>query len=704
MNRWPVHKAHFWETAPFFRLLLPLVFGIWGYYHTPLHLVPTGYPAIVALVSVVALLIVVVSKRSNPITSILTYLVFISVGMALSGFNDVCTNKDWFGNSIDESKTYVARITAIPSEKEKSWKIPVEIVDAVGEEGVRQVTGRAFVYLQKSEVPMLLHKYDTILLPGNWQPITDAGNPFEFSYSTYCAVNNIFHYQWCYDDEVRLFGACNPESLPATDRVNLWCMRQLHRYLHGHQAMGLLQAMLLGDEVNLDKEMRQSYAKTGIVHIIAISGGNVAMLFVVILCLLRWLKHKKYAWVKYLVAIPFVWFYVIMAGEQPSAVRAAVMFSILAGGYLLSKSHNSLNQLFATAFLLLVARPAWLFSLGFQLSFVAVLSIIVFYRPVDNLLTGYWRSCLSGATQSKLKTLLYRAVSGLWSVVAMSIAAEILIAPIVIYYFHSFPVMFIVANVAAYLFMGVILLAGILLVATSGVPVIAGGIASVTIWMVDRFGEIVVALQNIGPPSLDRLRLTTFELMITYVVIAGLGVLLLRKRKAGLAVSMSAACLLLCSFCVDEWVRLHRHVLVVYNAANVSHVELIKGRSYAVLHTDTSFQSNIAYATQPAHIGWGVSPQVQLPAQRDVVSIGGKELLLLNSDSTAIPRQHYDIVVLNYPAINDLDSVLVIANPELVVAGSCYNRQELMQVATACKKAGVSMYPVSDSGAFVLSD
>ena len=362
------------------------------------------------------------------------------------------------------------RITSTPVEKERTWKIPVNVLSTIDSGSVWAVSGKAFVYVYKSGYPLRLHKGDSIIVPGNWQPIRAAGNPFEFDYARYCRRNGILQQQFCSRAEIRTYGINNPASTSFTERTHDWCMAQLDKYIPDKKARGLIQAMLLGDEVNLDEDLRDAYAATGIIHIIAISGGNVAIFFIVISFLLRWLKHKKHLWVKYLIALPLVWFYVVMAGSSPSAIRAAVMFSLLALGILMQKNNNSLNQLFATAFVLLCAEPMWLFAIGFQLSFVAVLSIILFYGPIYR-----WVSPKNFLTKT------------LWGTVAASLSAEILIAPVVIYYFHNFPAMFLVANVAAYVFMSVVLVLGICVVALSGLAVVASFLGTCIIKLVAVF-------------------------------------------------------------------------------------------------------------------------------------------------------------------------------------------------------------------------
>ena len=295
------------------------------------------------------------------------------------------------------------------------------------------------------------------------------------------------------------------------------------------------------------------------------------------------------------------------------------------------KNNNSLNQLLATAFVLLCAQPEWLFSLGFQLSFVAVLSLILFYKWVYK-----WIS-----PANKIAALL-------WSVVAASIAAELLVAPLVIYYFHMFPLLFIVANVAAYLFMSLVLVLGIAIIALSFIPAVAQFIGACTVWIVTFFDKIVVWLQGFNPASFHFIMLQDVELLLVYVIITGAVLFLIKRQKAALFMSLAGACLLLTSFCNDEWISLHQHRLVIYNTTRASHIELVNGKTYTVLNTEIANHKKIAYTVKPAHTNWGAW-QESNDTHSEVIDINGKTVLLLNREITNVPPFPVNYLFINYP-------------------------------------------------------
>jgi competence protein ComEC len=692
MKRWPLHKAYFWETAPFFRILLPFAAGIFFY---DFALMPGMYALVAVAVSFSLFSAIVYSKKNKGpfmiIIFLLLHIFMCAGGYAVSYYSDIRNDTAWFGRNINSKTSYLARITDEPAEKENSWKIPVTIVNTVDNGKATAVKGSAFMYLYKDYLPMMLHKGDSIWVPGDWEPIKNAGNPFEFDYATYCRRNNIVCQQFCSSTDIRLCSANDPDHTPLIERAHQFCLQQLDKYLPDPKTKGLIQAMLLGDEVNLDEDLRQSYSETGIIHIIAISGGNVAIFFFVISVLLWWLKDRRHLWVKYAIALPLVWFYVVMAGAPPSAVRAALMFSLLAFSVILEKNNNSLNQLFATAFVLLCAQPMWLFSVGFQLSFVAVLSLILFYTPVYK-----WLSPVNKPARL------------LWGAVAASIAAEVLVAPLVIYYFHTFPLLFIIANVAAYLFMGIVLILGISIIALSFIPALAKAIGLCTIWLVTVFDKIVSWLQGCNPVSFRFLMLTGLELVLAYIFISGFILFLMKKKKPALFIGLGAFCLLLLSFCKDEWDTLHQQRLVVYNTGKTNHIELIKGDKYAVIYTDTARQKKTAYAVKPAHINWRAWKEEQVAAN-EIFDVNGKTVLVLNEPIETDNPFHVDYVIINHNRVPDPlqshypEKLQRIFSPDAIVIGNNYSRDRQSDFIHYCMNCGITVHSIGFEGAFVLN-
>lgn len=686
MKRWPLNKAYSWETAPFMRLLPPLVAGIVLY---------NGYIAEyitwVVAAAILSFIVFVVGSFIRRQLANTPAITFISLQLSLlftawlsCYYYDARNDSNWIGRSVDNADGYVVRLSHSPAEKEKTWKLDVDVTHVVDNEQVVAATGKAFIYVSKYEAPAL-NEGDVLIVPAKWQRITNRGNPFEFDYASYCARNNIYYQQFVSGGDIAIHKYADEESLSWIRRIHHWCIRQLEWHVTDRATLGLLKAMLFNDRDMLDGELSDAYAQTGIVHIIAISGGHITIFFVLVAFLLGWIRHKKYKWIKYIAAIPLIWLYVVVAGAPPSAVRAATMFSILGVGFALQKTPNGISQLLAAAFLLLITNPMWLYDIGFQLSFVAVLSIMLFYRPVYK-----WWSPVNK---------IGRAI---WSAIAVSIAAEILVAPLVIYYFHLFPLQFIVANVLAYIFMGVILVLGMVLIMVSSVYPAAHFIAEVTTVLSGWFNKLVYGLQHLNFDALHRLTLTQLQLVLVYIVIASIAIFTLKKNKTALFASGIALVLFITSSCYVCMQMLKQEKLIVYNISKDNRVELITGTKATILAgKDSVNEATLKFVLEPAHINLHLDDVRKAEKDYNLVQVAGRSVFILSKQirDTVID---VDVVILNGKQ-TDVAEIKKVFEPELLVIPAKLSRIKAETMTQEAVQLGIRVHDINKDGAYILS-
>ncbi|RYF91915.1 MAG: ComEC family competence protein [Chitinophagaceae bacterium] len=686
MKRWPLKDTFFWESAPFFRLLLPLIVGVafYGHINVPVN----GILTIGLSTAGIYIATGLVKTRGVVIQCLYLLslqLLFICAGWLLSYANDDTQQSAFFGKHLSEHKYFEAIVTETPAEKPRTYKVTVEIVGIVDSNGSQPASGKGLVYVYKNEDSFSLKRGDTVLLTDAWQPIKNAGNPYEFDYAQYAARNNIHYQQFIPIEKIKLIGRSGKINI--IDRVHNACMVQLAKYLPDRKTLGLMQAMLIGDEVNLDNDTRQSYSETGIVHIIAISGSHITFFFVLISFCLGWIRNKKYHWLKYLLALPLIWFYVLMAGAAPSAVRAAVMFSLLAIGFALQKQPNSLNQLFATAFILLCIEPMWLYSIGFQLSFLAVLSLVLFYRHIYNWLP----------TSNKI-------VKAIWSAIAASLAAELLVAPLVVYYFHLFPLWFIVANLAAWLFMGMVLVAGILVIVCSAFPLLAKFLGSITILLVTWFNKLVVFFQTYNPRSFSFLNVSNYELLLIYFIITTFAVFLLKKQRVLQFISIAGLIALFVLLGFNWHKASQQKRIVVYNIGYKTYIELIEGKYHIPLTNDTLAQSQYNYCVKPAHIQWHAWKQKPRFQHSNYYKIGNASITIAESSPIDSAFTNVTYLVITHPYQRDeLKAIQDAYHPQKLIISSNLSRRQTATWINACKQAEMPVHAVANGGAFILS-
>jgi competence protein ComEC len=682
MKQWPLQKAYVWEQAPFLRLLLPLIAGILCYraFFYQLHL----NSLLTILVALLVLYIVSVklfpSKTFISFISAQLFLFFTAVISCHLG--DITQGSEWIGHNDNATSTDLVIVKNEPEEKEKTYKLNVEVLARQEREEWENVKGNALLYVYKNEYNKEWHVGDTLLVPSTWQSIKNAGNPFEFDYALYTSRKNIYHQQFIGANKIKLYGkAAGKDWITET---HLWCMQQLHQHFKDPATLGIMQAMLVGDEANLDDDIRDAYAETGIIHIIAISGSHIAIFFFGISLLFRVIRSKKYQWVRYLVAIPFIWLYVLIAGATPSAIRAAVMFSILGIGLAFRKEGNGFNQLFAAAFIILFFQPMWLYSAGFQLSFVAVLSIFLFYKPIYHLLAP--------------KNYFLRL---LWSAVSVSLAAELLVAPLVAFYFHLFPISFIITNIVAGVYAFIVLLGGMLVLLFSWLPIIASLLAVVITWATGIFNSFITFFQSLNPVSLKHISISAPQLLLLYLTIMFISWFILAAKKKALYIGLSSFSVFIALLLVEDLSNASRKLFVVYNISNCNHIELVDGFAHTVLYTDGIDVRKKNYVLKNAHIGWKAW-EARHRTVDNILSIGQKRIAILNAPVNQW-RSSVDYLVVNFATTEvDMQNIIHLIHPGKIVLGSKFRHKQIDKLLDICKKEHVATYVVSRDGAFVL--
>jgi len=269
--------------------------------------------------------------------------------------------------------------------------------------------------------------------PGRLYPIRNSGNPGSPDFEA------IMHRKHCWyrfypDSTSELFAAAGKilasGAISASDH-----MRHLlsSKWQGREEDVALLKALCLGDRQALTQEMRRAYGTAGGMHLLAVSGLHVGLIWWVLQHLTRWMVRKERTEVyRTLAVVGMLWFYASVTGFSASVCRSVTMFSFFSMGRMLGQKTQLLNAIFVSALLLLAIRPSWQLEAGFQLSYAAMLGIVAFYPIIRRLF--------------KPKCRILRWV---WEAAAVSLAAQLLTAPLVIYYFHQLPLYSVVTSILA---------------------------------------------------------------------------------------------------------------------------------------------------------------------------------------------------------------------------------------------------------------
>src|SRR5690606_24095560 len=235
----------------------------------------------------------------------------------------------------------------------------------------------------------------------------------------------------------------------------------------------IINALLLGQRQDIPEEVYNNYTSAGAIHILAVSGLHVGIILLLINFILNPLENLKNGqFIKLILILLLLWSFAIIAGLSASVVRAVTMFSFVAYAMHIKRATNIYNILAISMFFLLLFKPSFLFDVGFQLSYIAVFAI-VWIQPV---LYKWWTPKL-------------RPVNNLWQLFTVTIAAQIGVIPLSLYYFHQFPGLFFVSNLVIIPFLGIILGLGLLVIILALLNILPDLIA-------DFYGSMISTMNN----------------------------------------------------------------------------------------------------------------------------------------------------------------------------------------------------------------
>jgi competence protein ComEC len=385
---------------------------------------------------------------------------------------------------------------------------------------LRPVPGKTMVYVRttgKTGTPIV---GETFVAPARLQVIQGPQNPGEPDFRQIYARDGIYTSTFIHASTLSLDATGTGEALSnILYRQRSLMLQVLRRYIRDSTAAGLAEAILVGYRNDLSPELGQAYARTGVMHVIAISGLHLGLIFSILLYLFRVIPgSSRKPWLPLLVAVPAIWWFSLLTGASASVIRSAVMSSLPVLGVLLHRRTRTINVCCVSMLLLLAWNPYWLWDAGFQLSYAAVWGILLYQRPILRRLH-----------------LVHPAARWAWELVAVTMAAQVFTTPLVIYYFHQFPLLFLFANLVAVPLSNIILLGTMLVCLLFAFPEKASIAGEWTESLIRFLNNFILRIDMVPHSVLQHLHIDTLTMGLIFGLLILLHMCATRSARAWLA-------------------------------------------------------------------------------------------------------------------------------------------------------------------------
>jgi competence protein ComEC len=427
---------------------------------------------------------------------------------------------------------------------------------------------KVLAYFEKSENIKSLQPGMQLVIYGKPQLIKNRVYPFEFNYQQYSRRKGIGHRIYLKKDDYELL-SCKVHSLKYDAliiRENI--LGRLAASGIKGEAFDVLSAITLGSRYNLDPETTRSFIKTGTIHVLAVSGGNVAVIYFFLYLLFGFLNKRKTLFLFALVILTGIWIYTFITGLSPSVLRAAVMFSFIVIGKNLKRNPDVYNSLASSAFILLFLQPALLFDAGFELSYAAVFSIV------------------------SIQPLLYKIcffrlwiMDKLWILFTVSVAAQIGTLPFSLWYFHQFPSYFWITNIVVVPFISIFLYLSILILLIAPVFSYIGFLMAQSLeWACNALLHFLHFAENLPFALIENIYLTPAQLFFGVVILLFIIFFLIYHRSGYLNLILLGLILFVLVNIESELKILFRKEIVICNSERKLLIGFTRARETIWLH------------------------------------------------------------------------------------------------------------------------
>ncbi len=592
-----------WNAFPFVRYSLALILGI---LLSPQWPFAWDSPQIIIPIFIFLLLFTAFTTRKahlnlfRILSGVFTLLLFVYIGGYITSLHDQRQENSHYVHVEGEPSAFSGLINSDVFESEKYFKYEM-VLDAVLVDSVsRKVSGAIYLYVRKDSIPDIIPYGTRLFVNGSYFEIDGPKNPNEFDYKRYLANKNIYAQAYVSRDEIVAVSR-EPENslLKLAYDVRGASSQMIKDFIPGSQESAVLNALLIGVKDFLDNEIKSAYSSAGAMHVLAVSGLHVGIIYLIASIVFGFLKKTRWGKIFFLaISLSIIWSYALITGFSPSVMRAATMFSVIIIGETAKRSANIFNSLGIAAFILLLYNPFFIYEVGFQLSFIAVFGIVMFQPPIYRL----W--------EPSNKLLDY-----IWAIISVSLAAQLATFPLSVYYFNQFPTYFLLSNIIVIPASMVMLSTGLFMLSVGSFSEIAGQTIGFLLGTFVHFVNwLIVSIQGFPWPAIEWLYLSGISVFLIYLFMLYFFHGIRRFHYHAMIFSFTCLLLLFVVFHLEEYKNNTQKRMLIYQMEKQLAIDFIDGRESKFLSIGDreSLESQVQFSINPHRLASGLSA-VNLP-------------------------------------------------------------------------------------------
>ncbi|MBF6596637.1 MAG: ComEC family competence protein [Fermentimonas sp.] len=648
----------FLGKTPFSRLLLPVIIGIILWHKFPQFNLSMLIPAIIGLVIMLLSFFIVKKKQYS-----LRWVFGVGLSIFLISLTNFQYNKQEINSTLETDtpigEYYIGTIIDIPELKPRSVACNIRLSGPNNK--------KVILYLEQTSESIQLQPGDEIVFYSKLEVFKNFGNPDDFDYPNFMKIRGYSGTGFVTSSDWQNTGNLSNTLNCVSQRIRAKALIFYKSFDLTTDEYAFISALTLGYKNDLTENLQEAFRVSGTAHVLAVSGLHVGIIYIVISMLFSFLGNRgKPYFLRQCLIIIVLWGYVFVAGLSASVIRAAIMLSINCIGNIYNRKGFTLNTLFAAVFLILIYSPFTLFDISFQMSFGAVFSILFFQPKLQ-----------------KLYSPSNKIIKYLWSLSTVSLSAQLGIFPLILYYFGTFPTYFFITNILVVPLVAIIIYTVSPLIILS-LPIFINSvffefIRTTLQWIVKTLIEITLYIvyfaEALPFSQIEDLNISILQTILLAGFIFIFTNWLFTKKPRSLIFSLTFMWVFLLVKTYN-YTQLKQPELVVFNSKNKSEILLFhKNKRHFIEIPDNGLL--------PHH-------------EKSIYRLSDCSILYNSTDESI----SLDILILSDYKNFNLEKILAIFNPSIIVIDSSLPSVLSKSVTNQCKLLGIVTHDVTKDGAF----
>ncbi len=578
-------------------------------------------------------------------------------------------------------------LSLVIREKLKSTNFNDRYIALINHIDSKKHSGRILLNVRKNSMNYEFETGTSLQVRGVPYENKPPNNPNQFDYSAYLEKKQIYAQLYADKESISISPDYKKDIWYYSSKLRTSIIHNLQKSNFNNTELNVAIALIMGQKQDVLPEIIQDYQYAGAVHILSVSGLHVGFILLFISFLLKPIPNSpKGSFTKLTIILASLFSFALIAGLAPSVVRSATMFSFVAIGQHLRRTVNIYHTILVSVFLILLFQPSFLFDVGFQLSYIA-LFFIIWFQP---LLASIW--------SPKIKAIEY-----MWGILTVSFAAQIGTLPLSIYYFHQFPGLFFVTNLAIIPLLSVIMILGVLVMVLAAFDFVPLFLSKPLEWGIYLLNKIINAIASFEHFIIRDIPLNIYLMLSSYLLILAAITWFKKPSYGKLMILLISIMTIQFSYMKTQWVNKNQKEWILFNFKKNTMVVERDGKNVVLYAHDNVLKTAKSNRVLNSYLVANFSTLKGTEKIKNTAFFKDNKILILDSLGNYPTDIKPDIIVITQSPRINMDRMLHLLKPKVVVADVSNFKILQKHWKASCEKQKISFHAVAEKGFFKLN-